>query len=53
MKNLIKFLAASFVIAVLLFVSCQSDENQVVENPDVLSNNSTLTSRLKKTHIYK
>lgn len=48
MKNLIKFLAASFVMAVLLFVSCQSDENQVVENPDVLSNNSTLTSRLKR-----
>jgi len=48
MKNLIKFIVASFVMAVLLFVSCQSDENQVVENPDVLSNNSTLTSRLKK-----
>ena len=48
MKNLIKFIVASFVMAVLLFVSCQSDENQVVENPDVLSKSSTLTAKLKQ-----
>lgn len=49
MKNLIKFLAAGFVLAVLLFVSCQNDESQVIENPNVLSNGSALTKRLRQT----
>lgn len=48
MKNLIKFLAVSFVLAALFFVSCQSDESQVIESPDVLGENSTLTAKLKQ-----
>jgi len=46
MRNFIKFLAVSIVLTALFFISCQSDENQVVENQDVLNRDSVLTKRL-------
>jgi len=47
MRNLIKSLFALFVVGTLLFVSCQNDENTVVETQDSLRKDSELTNRLK------
>jgi len=48
MRNPIKFLTVIFVLAALLLFSCQNDESQVIEHPDVLSKNATLTNKLKQ-----
>jgi len=48
MKNLIRYLFVLFVFGAMLFISCQNDENTIIETQDSLRKNSELTNKLKE-----